>query len=243
MMKNQKIYKLLAESASEVELLKEDIDPSQPRTLKFRGLFLVSEKKNGNNRIYPYEELAREVDRFREEMINTNRALCELEHPSSSEIDPARASARILSLEEDNKCWIGEAVILCSDPKHGIVGTPCGDILASLTQYGTKWGVSSRAMGQVDPDSGIVSDLHLVTIDTVLNPSIGEMVAADGNRFVDGILESKSWVCNNHGQLVECAYDKLEKKLSKMPKTFISSKKNAHIIKGLTDFFGEIATI
>lgn len=242
-MKNQREYKLLAESVSEVEMLREAYDPSQPRTLKFRGIFLVAEKKNGNNRIYPYEELSREVNRFREEMINTNRAIMELEHPSSSELDPARASARILSLEEDSQQWIGEAVILCSDPKHGIVGTPCGDILASLTQYGTKWGVSSRAMGQVDPESGIVRDLHLVTIDTVLNPSIGEMVATDGNRFVNGILESKSWVCDNHGQLVECIYDKLEKKLSKMPSTSITSKKNAHIIKGLTDFFGDLATI
>ena len=158
-MKNNKVYNLLAESINDVEIIKEAYDPNVPRTLKFKGIFLVSEKKNGNNRIYPYEELAREVDRFRTEMIETNRALMELEHPSSSEIDPARASARILSLEEDNKQWIGEAVILCSDEKHGIVGTPCGDILASLTQYGTKWGVSSRAMGQVDEETGIVHDL------------------------------------------------------------------------------------
>jgi len=101
--------------------------------MKFRGIFLQSEKKNGNGRIYPYEELRREVDKFRTEMIETNRGLMELEHPSSCEIDPTRASARILSLEEDNKQWIGEAVILCSDEKFGIHGTVCGDTLASLT--------------------------------------------------------------------------------------------------------------
>lgn len=239
--KDPQILKMLTESVPEVELISEAYDPSMPRTLKFRGIFLVSDKKNGNNRIYPYEELKPEVDRFREEMINTNRALMELEHPASSEIDPSRASARILSLEEDNHQWIGEAVILCSDKKHGISGTPCGDVLASLTMYGTKWGVSSRAMGQVDPDSGIVSDLHLVTIDTVMNPSIGEMVATDGNRFVNGILESKGWICDNHGILIEQSYNKLEKTLSKMPNTNITTKKNAHIINSLTDFFGEIA--
>lgn len=202
-MKNTaKTFRLITESKSEVEIVKEDFDPSKPLTMKFRGVFLISNRKNGNNRVYPYAELKREVDKFREEMIDTNRALMELEHPESSEIDPTRASARILSLVEDNKQWIGEAVILCSDEKHGIKGTVCGDTLAALTNYGTSWGVSSRAMGNVD-DNGIVSDLHLVTIDTVMNPSIGEMVSTNGNRFVNGILESKQWVCGIHGELVE----------------------------------------
>ena len=240
-MKSKKIFNLITESRNEVELLKEDIDSSQPKTMKFRGIFLVSEKKNGNNRIYPYEELKREVDRFRTEMIDTNRALMELEHPSSAEIDPTRASARILSLEEDNKQWIGEGVILCSDEKHGIKGTVCGDTLAALTHYGTKWGVSSRAMGTVNEDTGIVEDLHLVTIDTVMNPSIGEMVTADGNRFVNGILESKSWVCNIHGELVESKFNKFQKTISKMPKTNISSKKADFLGKAITQFFNDIA--
>lgn len=96
----------------------------------------------------------------------------ELEHPSSSEIDPMRACARLLSLEEDNKTWIGEGIILCSDERFGIKGTPCGDVLASLANYGTKFGVSSRALGDVS-DDGIVTELHLVTLDVVTNPSIG----------------------------------------------------------------------
>lgn len=233
---------MLTESAPEVELIKEAYDPSKPQTMKFRGIFLVSDKKNGNNRIYPYEELKREVDRFREEMIDTNRALMELEHPESSEIDPTRASARILSLVEDSHQWIGEAVILCSNEKFGIKGTVCGDTLAALTNYGTKWGVSSRAMGTVD-DDGYVSDLHLVTIDTVMNPSIGEMVSTNGNRFVNGILESKQWICNTHGELVESVFDKFEKKISKMPNTNIGSKKAAYLGKAVKDFLSEIAGI
>ena len=239
-MANNRILKMITESAPEVQILKEAYDPAKPRTIKFKGIFLVSEKKNGNNRIYPYEELSREVERFKTEMIETNRALMELEHPSSCEIDPTRASARILSLEEDNKQWIGEAVMLCSDEKFGIKGTVCGDTLYSLTQYGTKWGVSSRAMGTVDDDTGIVSDLNLVTIDTVLNPSIGEMVTADGNRFVNGILESKQFVCNIHGEIIEEKFIDFEKKLRKMPKTNISSKKADYLGKVVTDFFNSL---
>lgn len=242
-MKNtSKTFRLITEAKSEVEIVKEDFDPTKPLTMKFRGIFLVSDRKNGNNRIYPYAELKREVDKFREEMINTNRALMELEHPESSEIDPTRASARILSLVEDNKQWIGEAVILCSDEKHGIKGTVCGDTLAALTNYGTSWGVSSRAMGNVD-DEGIVSDLHMVTIDTVMNPSIGEMVSTNGNRFVNGILESKQWVCGIHGELVEQKFDNFAKKVAKMPRTNISSKKADYLGKCVVDFFDSISQI
>lgn len=239
MSKQHKILKMITESSDNIEMITEDFDPSKPKTLKFRGIFLVSEKKNGNSRIYPYEILKSEVDRFRTEMIDTDRALMELEHSSTPEIDPTRASARILSLEEDNKSWIGEAVILCSDEKHGIKGTVCGDTLAALTNYGTKWGVSSRAMGGVD-DNGIVTDLHLVTIDTVMNPSIGEMVTADGNRFVNGILESKQWICNIHGELVEAKFNKFEKQISKMPNTHISKKKAEYLGAALTNFFNSI---
>ena len=239
-MKKEKTLKLITEAASKMQLVKEAADPTKPKTMKFRGIFMQSEKRNGNGRIYPYKELKPEVDRFIEEMVNTNRALQELEHPESSEIDPTRACARILSLEEDNKQWIGEAVILCSDEKFGIKGTVCGDTLAALAQYGTTFGVSSRAMGNVD-DDGIVSDLKLVTADVVLNPSIGEFVNTDGNRFVNGILESKRWLVDNHGLLVECKIEDLEKKVSKMPNTHISSKKSKFLADAAFDFFRSIS--
>lgn len=239
-MASNKVLRMITESSPEIELIKEDYDPSKPRTMKFRGIFMVSEKRNGNKRIYPYSELKPEVDRFIEEMVKTDRAIMELEHPESCEIDPARACARILSLEEDSKQWIGEAVILCSDEKFGIKGTVCGDTLAALTNYGTKWGVSSRAMGTVDEKTGVVSDLHLVTLDAVLNPSIGEMCTSNGNRFVNGILESKSWLCNTHGEFVEQAYTVMERKLAKMPNTSIKTKKAEHLGAALTDFFNNI---
>ena len=95
-------------------------------------------------------------------------------------------------------------------------------------------------MGTVDEETGIVSDLNLVTIDTVLNPSIGEMVTSDGNRFVNGILESKSFVCNHHGEIVECKFNEFEKKISRMPKTHISSKKAAYLGKTIIEFFDSL---
>lgn len=233
-----KELRLITEKVNDVQILCEN-SPDKPRTLKFKGIFLQSEKRNGNNRIYPYKELKPEVDRFVEEMVKTNRALQELEHPERCDINPDRACARILSLEEDNKQWIGESVILCSDEKHNVHGTVCGDILAGIASYGTAFGVSSRAMGEVNKD-GIVSDLHLVTADVVLNPSIGEMCNSNANRFVNGILESKSFVIDTHGRIVEHAYEKLEKKLSRMPNTRISSKKAEYLGAAVTEFFNSL---
>ena len=73
-----------------------------------------------------------------------------------------------------------------------------------------------------------------------MNPSIGEMVTADGNRFVNGILESKQFICNIHGEIVESKFNKFEKKISKMPNTNISSKKADFLGKAITDFFNDL---
>lgn len=232
-----KTFKLIAESANEIEMVKQEHDPSKPMTMKFRGLGAVSSRKNANGRTYPYELLKREIEKFDRDMVKTGRALGELEHSSSAEISPDRAAVRFLSLTEDNKSWIAEGVILCTDEKFGVRGTPCGDVLASLTNYGTKWGLSTRALGDVDESTGEVTDLQLCTIDAVVNPSIGEMVSSNGDRFVNGILESKQFVCNMHGQILEEKYDAFQKSLAKMPNTRIASKRNEKVFAALNDFF------
>lgn len=220
-----KTLKLITEALDPAEMIIQKRDPSKPLTMKFRGPFMMCESKNGNGRIYKYDDMKAEADRFTREMINENRALMELEHPSVSVIQPERASARTLSLTEDKNVWIGEGIILCSDEKFGIKGTPCGDILAALTNYGTKWGVSSRAVGEVDESTGIVKEFHLICLDTVLEPSIQNFVTSDGNRFVNGILESKQFVCDIHGEPIERKYNAFESRISKLPNTHISSKK------------------
>lgn len=232
-----KTFKLIAESANEIEMVKQEHDPSKPMTMKFRGLGAVSSRKNANGRTYPYELLKREIEKFDHDMVKTGRALGELEHSSSAEISPDRAAVRFLSLTEDNKSWIAEGVILCTDEKFGVRGTPCGDVLASLTNYGTKWGLSTRALGEVDESTGEVTDLQLCTIDAVVNPSIGEMVSSNGDRFVNGILESKQFICNMHGQILEEKYDAFQKSLAKMPNTRIASKRNEKVFAALNDFF------
>lgn len=233
--------KLIGESMLEEAKTTISNDNNKPFTMTYEGIFCESSRKNSNGRIYPYELLKREVERFDKEMIQTNRALAEMEHSQEATICPDNVCARILSLTEDNKVWIGKGVILCSDPKYNIRGTPKGDLLCSLTQYGTKWGMSTRALGDVDESTGVVTDLHLVTIDCVLEPSIGSMCTSNGDRFVNGILESKQFICNIHGEVLEEKFNALENSLKKMPSTFISSKKNEKVYAALKDFFESLS--
>jgi hypothetical protein len=199
-------------------------------------VYAQAEVKNGNGRVYPYELLKQEIDRFDKEMIKTGRALGELEHPDHPEIDPNRACIRILDIREDNKSWVGKSCILASAPEYGIKGTPAGDTLLSLVQYGTRVGFSTRSLGETSADESEVVELKLMTIDTVTNPSIGIFCNSNGNRFVNGILESKQFVCDFH-PLCERAFERFEKKVSKMPNTSVSSKKAEFLGAAVHDFF------
>lgn len=230
--------KLIVESdIKKIDIIKEEFSKDKPNTIKLKGPFLEYGLKNGNNRTYLKEELEEQVKKFDEEMIKTGRALCELEHPDTIVISPENACARILSLTQndaDNQ-FIGEAVVLASDDRFGIKGTPKGDVLASLLQYGTAVGFSSRGVGEVIDN--VVHDYQLVTVDCVLQPSIGKYSESNAGRFVNGILESKEFVMNHHGYIVEKAYDKINHAANKMTKTHIRSKKEEMAAQAVYDFF------
>ena len=89
--------------------------------------------------------------------------------------------------------------------------------MASLLAYGTKLGFSTRGVGEVSESTNEVTEFHLCTIDLVSNPSIGMFCDSNGNRCVNGILESKDFMVNTHGRIVEKAYSKLEKNIGKLP--------------------------
>jgi len=204
---NNDVLKLIVENdMHDVEVITEEVK-SGGKVVKLRGPYIIADKKNGNNRSYEYKSLKPEVDRFVAEYVDRHRALGELEHPNYAHINPERSAIRITSLVENDKTWIGESVVLASDPARGIRGTPQGDILASLIQYGTSLGFSTRGVGKVE--EGLVKNYKLCTIDCVANPSIGE--------FVDGILESKDFIINQHGTIIEATYDAFEKGLAKLP--------------------------
>ena len=235
-----KTFKLITENCDyEYKVIKEAHDPTKPETLIVTGCYAQANRVNGNNRRYPYEVLATAIEEFQDK-IQSKQALSELEHPESCTINPDRVCARTLSLVEDNESWIGRSVVLASDPKFGIKGTPCGDLLKSLIQFDCAFGHSTRGVGNVNEDTGEVDEYQLICIDTVLAPSIGIFNKSNGNRFVNGILESKDFMIDIHGEIIEKPYKKIEKKLAKMPRTFIQSKKDKYVAEAVEAFLREL---
>ena len=59
-------------------------------------------------------------------------------------------------------------------------------------------------------------------------------------KFVNGILESKDFMIDVHGEIVEAPYHKFEKKLAKLPRTSIRSKKDEYVAEAIEAFLGEL---
>ena len=228
----RKNFNLIVEANPFPVVKAKNIKEDEPIILE--GVFMEASIKNGNGRTYSLNELTHAVNEF-QPMIKESRALAELEHPDNTSIDPQRACARILSLKQssgDKNQFLGKAVVLSSIPSKNIHGTPCGDLLASLLQYGTKVGWSSRGVGEIN-ESGNVSDYHLVTVDCVLDPSIGRFANSNGNRFIDGVLESKEFVLKSHPN-AQPIFEAIEKSISTL--SIDRESRNKKIADAITTF-------
>ena len=175
--------KLITEQIEDVQILTEEKDGK--KLLYIEGVFLQSELKNRNGRMYPFEVLNREVERYNEEYVQSKRALGDLGHPDGPTINLDRVSHRITSLRAEGNNFIGKAQIL---------DTPMGNIAKSLLGEGVQLGVSSRGMGSIDKreDCNVVRDDFMLTTaaDIVADPSAPD-------AFVNGIMEGKEWVWDN----------------------------------------------
>jgi len=197
--------KLISEEISEVEYITEQKDGGK-KDYKIKGVFMESDVKNRNGRVYPQEILAKEVVRYNKEFINQKRAFGELGHPEGPTVNLERASHMITALYPDGKSFVGEAKIL---------STPMGEIVKSLIDEGAKLGVSSRGMGSLEQKNGahyVRNDFYLATAaDIVSDPSAP-------NAFVQGIMEGKEWVWN-HGALVEAELVRMKTRIERKSRT------------------------
>lgn len=175
--------KLITENIEDIEVLAEESNGKQH--LYIQGVFLQSEIKNRNGRIYPFDVLNREVQRYNEEYVIKGRALGELGHPDGPTVNLDRVSHRIVELRAEGNNFYGKARIL---------DTPMGNIAKSLLEEGVMLGVSSRGMGSLEEKNGsnyVRDDFMLATAaDIVSDPSAPA-------AFVNGIMEGKEWVWDN----------------------------------------------
>lgn len=176
--------KLIKEHTEEVKLIVEANKGGTGKDYFIEGVFLQSNLKNRNGRVYPREIMEKEVKRYNDEYITKNRAFGELGHPDSPSINLDRVSHMIKSLKMDGDNWIGRAKIM---------DTPYGKIVKSLIDEGAQLGVSSRGLGSLVQKNGVnlvQDDFMLATAaDIVADPSAPD-------AFVEGIMEGAEWVYN-----------------------------------------------
>jgi hypothetical protein len=191
-------------SEEQFEYIEEQKNLKGQSVMKIRGPYMACEEVNKNKRIYTESDMEREVNRYVQEMVIPKRALGELNHPASAEVDLERACHMVTSLRKDGNIIIGESIVL---------STPVGQIVRSLINDGVKVGMSSRALGQLEEQSdGInrVNEMRLIAVDCVADPSCPK-------AFVNGILESKQYVLGMDGKLEE-VYESFERSIRGLPK-------------------------
>ena len=185
------------------EIIEEQTNKDSPSNLLIKGPYMMAEGVNKNKRMYPLHELEREVARYNEEMVKPGRAMGELNHPSTADVDLERACHIVTEMTQDGNVFYGKSKVL---------STPCGKIVRALVNDGVKVGMSSRALGTLEEgrEHNTVKNMNLVAIDCVADPSYPK-------AFVNGILESKQWVLADDGKYEEI-YDNFERAVGKLPK-------------------------
>ena len=187
----------------EFEYVVEETNRNTPSNLYIKGPYMMAEGVNKNKRMYPIDELRREVARYNTDMIEQGRAMGELNHPTSADVDLERACHMVTEMYEQDNVFYGKSKVLT---------TPCGQIVRSLINDGVKVGMSSRALGTLEENAGhsTVRNMKLVAVDCVADPSYPK-------AFVNGILESKQWVLSDGGDKYEEIYEDFEKSISRLP--------------------------
>jgi len=194
--------KLITETTqSEIQVLTEEKN-GQKNYLN-KGVFMESDTKNRNGRVYPNEIMEKEIGRYNNEYVKQNRAMGELGHPEGPTVNLERVSHIIKNLSVDGKQIVGEAKIM---------DTPYGKIVKNLIDEGAKLGVSSRGMGSLKEQDGVnvvQEDFMLAAVDVVADPSAP-------NAFVNGIMEGKEWIWDN-GVLKPVVIENYKKIIKKTP--------------------------
>lgn len=166
--------------------------------------------------MYSLDDTRTEVQRYIKEKVQPGRALGEMNHPNSPDVDLERACHMVTELFEVDNGFHGKSKVL---------STPMGNILKSLINDGVSVGMSTRALGSLHEESSynLVKNMHLVAIDAVADPSYPK-------AFVNGILESKTFVVDSDGDYEEI-YEDFESAIATLPRKDMDIYLREQIIK------------
>ena len=216
---------LTTELHEELDFLVEEKNRDESPKYYITGPYMMAEKQNQNGRVYALDEMTKEVGRYSNDMIKSRRAIGEMNHPQSTEVNPVNACHLVVELKQHSNFFIGKSLIL---------DTPMGQLLKSLVKDKIQMGISTRGLGNLTESSEgkRVSNFHLICLDVVHQPSVQ-------NAMLESILESKEWQLGTDGRIIEvsaAAYNVLKTGVSSMPK----KEAQAFIKEQLTAFFNAL---
>jgi len=201
------MFKLIVETPSDnndFQYIVAEKNSNEPRSFYIKGPYMMAEGANRNKRIYSLDEMRTESKRYTEEMIKPGRAMGELNHPTTADVDLGRACHLVTELTQDGNVFYGKSKVL---------STPTGLIVRSLIDDGVRVGMSTRGLGMLVSESSgnsRVKDFRLVAVDCVADPSFPK-------AFVNGILESKQYVLSQNGSFEE-RYENFENQIKTLPR-------------------------
>lgn len=203
--------KLITERQDNVETLLEA--KGDTKYLYIEGVYLQSEVKNRNGRLYPKGVMEGALNEYLP-LIETKHAFGELGHPDGPKINEKNISHRIVSLEWHGNNVNGKAIV---NPKGD------GAVVYGIYETGGRLGVSSRGLGSLKQKSGLMevqSDFRLSTAaDIVTNPSAPD-------AFVNGIMEGADWI-HNGSDWVKVAVEESKKTIREATRTNMEEAKLA----------------
>lgn len=217
--------KLITELVEDVKYLVEEKEGK--KNLFIEGIFLQGDIANRNGRFYSTSILEKEVNRYNEQYVKTNRALGELGHPNGPSINLERASHKIESLTKEGNNFIGRAKIL---------ETPMGNIARNLIESDCRLGVSSRGMGSLKQNSKgineVQDDFYLATAaDIVADPSAPD-------AFVQGIMEGVDFWWDN-GLIRAEKVEKIYKEIKQLSRKDLEEQKLAKFQQYINELTGK----
>ena len=198
---------LTTELHEELDFLVEEKNSSEPQKYYITGPYMMAEKQNQNGRVYQLDEMVKEVGRYTSDMVKPRRAIGEMNHPQSTEVNPVNACHLVTELRQNGNYFMGKSLIL---------DTPMGQLLKSLVKDKIQMGISTRGLGNLSESSAgkRVSNFHLICLDVVHQPSVQ-------NAMLESVLESKEWLVGTDGRIIEVserAFSNLKENLTKLPK-------------------------
>jgi hypothetical protein len=167
-------YRELADTNAVIE----ESNGGQDKKYYITGSFLKVDTRNQNGNLYPRDVVIKCIEEFNTNKIQKNRAVGELNHPHTPDVDLNNIAVLIESLELVGDDVMGKARVASKGP---------GERVKGLIDDGLNFGVSLRALGTLDEEKVMQDGMHLIAIDLVSDPSFA-------TSFVDPILESKEYV-------------------------------------------------